>query len=178
MHTIFRWFYCLPVAESILLLILATEIYLFLLGIFENSRYWKRGICFLLFCWMAMVFFVTLGLRAEGENQAEPILIPFYSYYTVFIGGNKELFRSNFMNAALFYPAGLLACGGLPAHWSKIRNIILISCLFAIVSIGIEYAQYHFGMGLAETDDVIHNTLGALTGTLVCCTFKKLNQPN
>lgn len=34
------------------------------------------------------------------------------------------------------------------------------------MSIGIEYAQYRFGLGLAEVDDVIHNALGAMLGAL------------
>ena len=39
---------------------------------------------------------------------------------------------------------------------------MLIGC---ILSAGIEYAQYRYALGLAETDDVICNTLGAFIGS-------------
>ena len=94
-------------------------------------------------------------------------MIPFHSYRAVIAGENKEILRSNFMNLILFYPAGLLACELLPKSWSRAKRVILVAVLFALVSTGIEFCQYHFALGQAEVDDVIHNALGALIGALI-----------
>lgn len=96
-----------------------------------------------------------------------PELIPFHSYRAVLDGGNRELFRSNFMNVVLFYPAGLLACELLPKDWRRAQKLILTVVPFALISAGIEVCQYRFALGQAEVDDVIHNTLGALIGAVV-----------
>ena len=72
------------------------------------------------------------------------------------------------MNVVLFYPTGLLACELLPKSWNRAKRVILIAVLFALVSVGIEFCQYHFVLGQAEVDDVIHNTLGTLIGALIC----------
>ena len=71
------------------------------------------------------------------------------------------------MNIVLFYPAGLLACELLPKNWNQAKRIILITVFFAMVSFSIEFCQYHFALGQAEADDVLHNTLGALVGALI-----------
>lgn len=176
MRTIFLWFYCLPISDAVLLIVLATVIFLLLRKKFGNTPYWKAGIPVLLVCWIAVILFGTLGQRTEGGNLSEPILKPFASYYTALNGGNKEIYRTNFMNAVLFYPAGLLSYEALPKQWRKVLKVVLITCVFALVSIGIEYSQYRFGMGLAETDDVIHNTLGTLLGAIACSASIKLHK--
>lgn len=176
MRKIFLWFYCLPILDAVLLIVLATVVFLFLRKRFGNTLYWKVGIPFLFFCWVAVIFFGTLGQRTEGGNLSEPILMPFASYYTALNGGSKELYRTNFMNAVLFYPAGLLGCEALPKRWRKIWKVMLVTCVLALVSVGIEYTQYRFGLGLAEVDDVIHNTLGTLLGAVACGASIKLHK--
>lgn len=176
MKKLFLWFYCLPISDAVLLIVLATVVFLFLREKYGNTLYWKIGIPILLVCWIIVILFGTLGQRIEGENLSEPILTPFYSYYTALNGGPEELYRTNFMNAVLFYPAGLLGCEVLPKRWKKVWKVVLVPCIFALVSIGIEYTQYRFALGLAETDDVIHNTLGTLIGALACGASIKLNQ--
>ena len=122
----------------------------------------------MLFASLGLMTFNTLAGRISGTTIIQPDLIPLHSYYIVFSGGNKELLRSNFMNVVLFYPAGLFACELLPKSWSRAKRVILVAGLFALVSAGIEFCQYHFALGQAEVDDVIHNALGALIGALVC----------
>lgn len=70
------------------------------------------------------------------------------------------------MNVVLFYPAGLPGCEALSKRWKRVWKVLLVTCVFPLVSIGIEYSQYRFVLGLAETDNVIHNTLGTLLGAL------------
>ena len=166
MRKIFLWFYCLPIADAVLLILLATVLLLFLREKFGNSACWKAGISFLLLVWTAVMLFGTLGQRTENGNLSEPILTPFASYYSALNGGNREIYRTNFMNVVLFYPAGLLGIGALPKRWKIFRNVVLITALFALMSMGIEYMQYRFGLGLAEVDDVIHNILGTLLGAI------------
>lgn len=168
MQRVFLWFYCLPLFEAIVLIIIGTAIFRLLRKYFSHAPFWKTMTATALFLWMAVIFQSTLGQRTVGGNVSEPIVIPFYSYYTILTGGNKELFRTNFMNTVLFYPAGLLACALLPGYWRKRWKIILVTYLFASLSICIEYIQYRFHMGLSEMDDIIHNSLGALLGALAC----------
>lgn len=109
-----------------------------------------------------MIYFGTLGYRTKGGSLSEPIWVPFYSYYTTLNGGPEELYRSNFMNIALFFPAGLLGCELMSKQWCPLYCFILITGLFMLISIGIEHIQFQFSMGLAETDDGIHNSLGGV----------------
>ena len=124
-------------------------------------------IALLFLAWLTVIAVATLTDRTPGIIPAEPELIPFHSYRAVMAGENKEIFRSNFMNVILFYPAGLFACELLPKSWSLAKRVILVVVLFALVSAGIEFCQYHFALGQAEVDDVIHNALGALIGALI-----------
>jgi len=182
MRSIFHWFYCLPLSGAFILIALAATLFLLLQSRLGTKPWWKAGVFLLFVCWLFVIYFGTLSYRTESDNLSEPILVPFYSYYTVLNGGSEELFRSNFMNIALFFPAGLLGCELMPKRWRPFCCVILVTGLFTLVSIGIEYIQFQFSMGLAETDDVIHNSLGTLLGGIFCrlspkiCFIKKLVQ--
>lgn len=166
MHKLFHWFYGLPILYAVLLLLAATVIILFLRDKVGNTQHWKAGIAFLLLCWIVVIILGTLGRRTESETQIAPILMPFYSYYIAHRDGQRELLRANFMNIVLFYPAGLLSIQLLPKRWHAHGRIVPLVCAFVMLSIGIEHIQHHFSLGLAEVDDVIHNGLGALLGTI------------
>ena len=77
------------------------------------------------------------------------------------------------MNVALFYPAGLLAASLLPKKWSGWCRCLLVVFVLTAMSAGIEFLQYRYALGRCEIDDVIHNALGALLGSLafVCSMF-------
>ena len=168
MRQIFLWFYCLRISGVIVLIAMATGTFWYLRHKFAHTWFWKTGIPLLLIGWIGVILYGTLGQRATDGNAAAPILIPFHSYYLALTGGNVEIYRTNFMNAILFYPAGLLGCQLLPRRWRKIHKVLLLTVPLALLSIWIEYTQYHLGLGLAETDDVIHNTLGTLLGIQAC----------
>ena len=78
----------------------------------------------------------------------------------------SKIYRSNFMNMVLFYPAGLLAASLLTRKWPGWCRCLLTAVLFGAMSGAIEYAQYRYELGNVEIDDVIHNTAGALAGSL------------
>lgn len=164
----FLWFYCLSITDSVLLVILASAGYLILRKWLGDKRFWRPFIALLFLAWIAVIAVATLTDRTPGVTPAEPKMIPFHSYRAVIAGENEEIFRSNFMNVILFYPAGFLSCELLPKNWRRTKRFTLIVVLFALISVGIEVCQYHFMLGRAEADDVIHNTLGALIGALVC----------
>ena len=167
MRKIFLWFYCLPIMEALVWILLATLIYLFLYNRFKNSPVWKSCNLIFLTCWIGAILLGTLVQRTAGHSPSDPVLTPFYSYYLARHGGSPEIYRTNFMNTVFFYPAGLLASAILPGAWPRFRKILLLTVFFAMLSIGIEFIQYSFGLGIAEVDDVIHNALGTLLGTLV-----------
>ena len=165
LQTVLTWFYCLSIKDAVLLVIVASAVYLILSQWLGDRRFWYPLNVFL--AWLTVIAVATLTDRTPGIIPAEPELIPFHSYRAVMAGGTKEILRSNFMNVVLFYPAGLLACELLPTSWSRTKRVILVALLFAMVSVGIEFCQYHFALGQAEVDDVIHNSLGALIGALI-----------
>lgn len=68
------------------------------------------------------------------------------------------------MNVFLFFPLGLTLSNALPRRWNRWLRIGVTTLAGCLLSAGIEYAQYRFALGLAETDDVLCNTLGALLG--------------
>lgn len=114
--------------------------------------------------------------RTPGAAYA-PELIPFHSYRKLFETGNTEIIRSIFMNIVLFYPAGLLTASLLPEQWSYSRKMLTVGIAFALFSLMIEYAQFIYALGEPEIDDLIHNTLGAVTGTLPIIFRKILYDP-
>ena len=132
----------------------------------DNRRWWKGGMAILLMCWAAVMLAQTVWMgRTEGRAVS---LLPFRSYITVLQGGERELIRSAFMNVLLFYPGGLLT-QSLCKRWS-IRHTVAV---FLVLSLVIELCQFGFGIGTTETDDVIHNTLGAFLGVLAVRQYEK-----
>lgn len=167
LQSFFLWFYCLPIPYSILLIIIISAGYLILRQWLNEKRFYRPVTALSFFACLAVIAAATLTDRTPGAIPTEPEWIPFHSYRAVIAGENKEILRSNFMNIVLFYPAGLLACEILPKKWRRAKRVILVTILFFLLSLVIEYCQYRFALGQAEADDVIHNTLGALIGALV-----------
>ena len=168
LHTLLRWFYCLPIPQALILLLFFSFLFLFLRQKQGKKRFWRLGIFIFTLVWLLFIAAVTLMSRSLSERPMAPELIPFHSYFLAFTGGNRELLRSNFMNVALFYPAGLVICELLPGEWRGRKKLFFIGVLFLSLSAGIEFCQFCFALGQAETDDVIHNVFGAITGALVC----------
>ena len=167
LQAFFLWFYCLSITDAVLLVVVVSVGYLILRQWLGHKRFWLSVIALLFLAWLAVIAAATLTDRTPGIIPAGPELIPFHSYRAVIAGENKEILRSNFMNVILFYPAGLFACELLPKSWSRAKRVILVAVLFALVSTGIEFCQYHFALGQAEIDDVIHNAFGALIGAMI-----------
>lgn len=108
---------------------------------------------------IAVILVVTLTSR---ENVSELVLLPFASLAEARI--QPEIYRSMFMNIFLFFPLGLTLPFALPEKWGKKALIAILFALF--FSMNIEFLQYCFHLGCAETDDVLCNTLGCAIGTI------------
>ena len=168
LDTIFLRVYCMRYSTALFLLLAATVLFLVLKQTVQTGRLFRVIVVLALLFWSLAVSWNTLAGRESVLDNSASSLIPFHSYYVVFTSGERELLRCNFMNVVLFYPAGLLVCALLPKRWRRGKKVLFVAGLLALVSVGIEFCQYHFALGQAEVDDVIHNTVGALVGALVC----------
>lgn len=166
MKNLYLWFYCLPIRDAISFVLLATVVLLYLHRRLGGKAGWRPALGGVLALWLAVILWATLGDRAPDPSGQRISLLPFASYLAVLRGGNPELLRANFMNMVLFYPAGLLLALLLPGRWKLRRRIMLTAAVYCGLSICVEIAQYWLGWGLAETDDVIHNTLGGGIGVV------------
>ena len=125
-----------------------------------GARRWRCGNLVLVLLITAAILYATLFSRAEGGTGL--ILAPFASLTAARI--QPEIYREMLMNVFLFFPLGLTLSNALPRKWHRWLRIILTTLIGCALSAGIEYAQYRYALGMAETDDVICNTLGAFLG--------------
>lgn len=109
---------------------------------------------------------VTVLSRDLG-SVSELSLVPFSSWRDYFNGSNAEYLRTNIFNMLLFMPFGAsLYAVGYPNLSVKKCLIITVTAAF-VLSFGVELAQFLLQCGETETDDVIHNVLGAVLGMLL-----------
>lgn len=117
---------------------------------------------FVLFCAAVIaILYATILNRTPGNYEL--ILTPFATFTAA--QQQPELYREMLMNIFLFFPLGLTLSNALPQKWHRWGRIALTTFVGCALSAGIEYAQYRCALGLAETDDVICNTLGAFIGS-------------
>ena len=107
-----------------------------------------------------IILYATILTRTPGVPAV--ILTPFTALTAA--RQQPELYREILMNVFLFFPLGLTLSNALPRRWHRWLRIILTTLIGCALSAGIEYAQYRYALGLAETDDVICNTMGAFLG--------------
>ena len=126
-----------------------------------GARRWRWGNLALMLLMTAATLYATLFSRAEGSTGL--ILAPFAALAAARV--QPELYREMLMNIFLFFPLGLTLSNALPRKWHRWGRITLTTLVGCALSAGIEYTQYRCALGLAETDDVICNTLGAFLGS-------------
>ena len=117
---------------------------------------------FVLFCAAVIaILYATILTRTPGNYEL--ILTPFAALSAA--RQQPELYREMLMNIFLFFPLGLTLSNALPRKWHRWGRIALTTFVGCILSVGIEYTQYRYALGMAEVDDVICNTLGAFIGS-------------
>ena len=106
-----------------------------------------------------LVLCSTVICRASVMEQHVE-LMPFWNYSDIW---NKVDYPADLievlLNMALFVPIGFLL-GGIGFKTKKV--LLMGICLSGII----EVSQFAFCKGLCETDDVIHNSVGAFLGYL------------
>ena len=154
-----RHIYAIPL-HMVIFLMLALLIVWAMLSQHKNQK--KRTIINAVLCFITalIILYATILTRTPGVSEA--ILTPFASLTAA--QQQPELYREMLMNVFLFFPLGLTLSNALPRKWHRWGRIALTTLVGCALSAGIEYAQYRCALGLAETDDVICNTLGAFLG--------------
>ena len=165
LKSIFLWFYRLDLPEATFLVLAATLVFCYLNNRFSGKGWWTGAIAAMLGCVVLVIAFETVSSRSSSDVLRHNF-VPFHSYREVLSGGSREIYRSNFMNVMLFYPAGLLAASLLPRKWPGWCRCLSAVLVLAALSAGIEFLQYRYALGRCEIDDAIHNTFGALLGSL------------
>lgn len=125
-----------------------------------NGQKWQFANVLLLIPVVILILDTTLLSRSPGDCVV--VLAPFAALAAA--RQQPELYREMLMNVFLFFPLGLTLSNALPQRWHRWRRIALTVLIGCALSAGIEYAQYRFALGMAETDDVICNTLGTFVG--------------
>ncbi|MGM9537118.1 MAG: VanZ family protein [Candidatus Onthomonas sp.] len=175
MSDFFRFIYIQPlyrvIAVALLVLLLWRQLRGPIWRRVNRPALWRWTAFGLLLLWALVVLYMTLLNRGEGGGAV--MLTPFWSYREALSGGNRELLRSNLMNVLLFLPGGLLVGELTPRSWRG-KTALLALGLSLLLSAGIETLQGIFGLGIAEVDDVIHNTLGGLLGSLPAAFTERL----
>lgn len=157
---IFWNIYVMPLECSVILMLLVAALWPFTKKIFGKKFIWKCGNLMVSVCMIFAILVVTLLSRSS--ESVELILTPFHSFLEA--KTQPEIYRSMLMNVFLFFPFGLTLPFALPEKWN--RKALLTIVLALVLSFTIEFLQFHYRLGRAETDDVICNTLGAAIGTL------------
>ena len=111
--------------------------------------------CILFGAYIAVVLWITLLSRLGDETRL--FLFPFHSYVEILKGNWQSLFE-NICNVVMLVPLGILMkCIGV----EKNKTAAVVG--FA-VSLLIETLQYTLELGTFEFDDLLHNTMGAVSG--------------
>lgn len=156
----FQSIYSKPLSNIILAIVIAIVAWGYLRTKVQLRRWTMAN--FVLFCAAVIaILYATILNRTPGNYEL--ILTPFATFTAA--QQQPELYREMLMNVFLFFPLGLTLSNALPRKWHRWLRIILTTLIGCILSAGIEYAQYRYALGLAETDDVICNTLGAFIGS-------------
>lgn len=111
---------------------------------------------------ISLFVIICITILSRKSYIQEIDFIPFHSFIKAQL--QPEIYRSMFMNIALFFPIGFF----MPFSFKigSYKNV-LHTLIFALVfSISIETIQYIFSLGYCEIDDVFMNFLGALFGAL------------
>lgn len=108
------------------------------------------------------ILYATVWNRPVGTYEA--VLRPFAAFAAA--EEQPELYREMLMNVFLFFPLGLTLSNALPRKLRLVMRIGVTTLAGFLLSVGIELTQYVCSVGMAETDDVICNTMGAFLGAM------------
>ena len=159
-------FYALPLNSVIIMMVFAILVWAKLEQVANKNKkfekWWRCVNIILCICSVFLIIRMTLLGRVSEQRVVE--LMPFHTFTTM--SYNKEASRTLLMNLVLFLPLGL----ALPYIFKCAKNdrqrwmyCFVTGCC---ISISVEVLQYCWALGLAETDDVICNSLGCALGIM------------
>lgn len=156
----FHYIYSRPLI-AIVIFIVTVLIIWSMLSVHISVKYWWHGNTILTLLALLAIFYATLFNRSKGTTGL--IFVPFSALTAA--QQQPELYREMLMNVFLFFPLGLALSNALSQRWQCWGRIALTTLIGCLLSVGIEYTQYRYALGMAEVDDVICNTLGTFIGS-------------
>lgn len=123
-----------------------------------------RGCLYILFItYIFIVAAATILLRKNNDGVMRINLQPFIQYRTAWYSCSMREWRNILLNIIMFIPLGFM----LPWLFAKLRSVWKVTVINFALSLLIELVQLVTRCGIFETDDLIHNTLGALIGSCI-----------
>ena len=127
----------------------------------------------------AYVILIVVSTTLNRTISAETYnLMPFWSY-RAYLRGHRDVLSQAFLNVVMFIPFGFLNAIVIESYFkrksSAFKGAITILAS-TILSTSIEVTQLITHKGLCETDDVIHNSFGAIIGYGCWQLYKKIRR--
>lgn len=157
----FRLIYTMPLYKVCLVMVLLLVLWAYYRAYLPKKLFKAMNLCVLVLSAFA-VLYLTVFSRKVGTYDI--VLVPFSALSEA--KKEPERYRSMLMNVFLFFPLGMACANAFSDKMKMRRRVILTVVIGFALSTAVEYIQYRFSLGMAETDDVICNTLGALVGSL------------
>ena len=157
----FRLIYTMPLYKVCLVMVLLLELWAYYRAYLPKKLFWSMNLCMLVVA-VSAVLYLTVFSRKVGTYDI--FLVPFSALSEA--KKEPERYRSMLMNVFLFFPLGMACANAFSDKMKMRRRLILVFAIGFALSKAVEYIQYRFSLGMAETDDVICNTLGAFVGSL------------
>jgi len=133
------------------------------LFIWKVRDYWRYIVSIILIEYVILLYCSTVIYRNTLQERRCD-LMPFWSYRAI-MDGKEQYLAENIMNVVVFVPIGILLGFMINGSRFKVKSVWLFVLMTGLViSVLIEAMQYFFHKGFAETDDVMHNTLGCILG--------------
>jgi glycopeptide antibiotics resistance protein len=129
----------------------------------SSSEIMIKVLCiFTLIIYLYCVMNVTLIDRIPGMRRH--VFRPLWEVSTMVKSGNYTYWAGQIAgNLIMLLPLGFM----LPILSEKLRNIKAAAISGFALSVFIEFTQYYTGRGLFESDDIMHNTIGACIGYVI-----------
>ena len=157
----FSLIYTMPLYKVCLVMVLLLVLWAYYRAYLPKKLFWSMNLCVLVLSAFA-VLYLTVFSRKVGTYDI--VLVPFSALSEA--KKEPERYRSMLMNVFLFFPLGMACANAFSDKMKMRRRVILVVAIGFALRTAVEYIPYRFSLGMAETDDVICNTLGALVGSL------------
>lgn len=113
-------------------------------------------VLFIIYC----IFILWMTVLKREQNAERKVVFDIFWSFRKWLSGSKSGRRETiqYLNNILFFvPFGVL----FPWKEKGLKVVLITSVVFSVM---IEIVQYVFILGWCELDDVISNTLGAMSG--------------